>query len=76
MPTPATPDPKRCPLCGQANLCAMEAERLTGVKQGPCWCTQVDFNRAALDAIPAAARGKACICRACATQAPTGQRQA
>ena len=76
MPTPVTPDPERCPLCGQANLCAMEAERLSGVKQGPCWCTQVDFNRAALDAIPAAARGKACICQACATQVPTGQRRA
>jgi hypothetical protein len=54
----------------------METARLTGVEQGPCWCTQVDLNRAALDAIPAAARGKACICQACATRAPTGQRQA
>ena len=76
MQTPAAPDPQRCPLCGQANLCAMETARLTGVKQGPCWCTQVDFNRTALDAIPATARGKACICQACATRAPTGQRQA
>lgn len=74
MPSPATPDPARCPLCGQANLCAMEAQRLTGVKQGPCWCTQVDFNRAALERIPAAAQGKACICQACATA--TGARPA
>ncbi len=73
MLTPAPPDPEHCPLCGQANLCAMEAERLTGVQQGPCWCTRVDFNRAALQHIPTAARGKACICQACATQAGTGQ---
>lgn len=72
MPTPASPEPTHCPLCGQANLCAMEAERLTGVKQAPCWCTQVDFSRAALHRIPDAARGKACICQACATQAGTG----
>ncbi len=72
MHTPAMPDPQHCPLCGHANLCAMEAERLTGVKQGPCWCTQVGFKRAVLAAIPAAARGKACICQACATQTDTG----
>lgn len=65
--SPATPDPGRCPLCGQANLCAMEVERATGQPQPPCWCTQVDFNRAALDRIPQEARRKACICRACAT---------
>ena len=72
MHTPATPAPEQCPLCGQANLCAMEAERVTGVKQDPCWCTQVDFNRAVLERIPTAARGKACICRACATRPDTG----
>lgn len=72
MPAPATPDPRNCPLCGQANLCAMEAERLTGMKRGPCWCTQMDFNRAALERIPAAARGKACICQACATTPAAG----
>jgi len=76
MPTPATPDPRHCPLCGQANQCAMEVERLTGVKQGPCWCTQVDFNRAVLDRLSDAERGKACICQACATRTRTGPQQA
>jgi hypothetical protein len=73
MQAPATPDPDHCPLCGQTNLCAMQAQRLTGVKQGPCWCTQVDFERSVLDALPAAARGKACICQACATRKLAGQ---
>lgn len=63
----ASPDPRTCPLCGTANRCAMELERETGLKQPPCWCTQVDFNREVLAAIPADARGKACICQACAT---------
>jgi hypothetical protein len=62
-------DPSRCPLCGAGNGCAMEAERATGEKQPPCWCTRVDFNRDVLEAIPPAARRRACICEACATQA-------
>jgi hypothetical protein len=58
--------PALCPLCGQANRCATEAERRTGEKQPPCWCTQVDFSAALLDRVPADARARACICRACA----------
>ncbi|WP_298932505.1 cysteine-rich CWC family protein [uncultured Ramlibacter sp.] len=65
-PAPVT-DPRHCPLCGQANGCAMEAARVTGQEQPPCWCMQVDFQRAVLLQIPSAARGLACICRACAT---------
>ncbi|MBI2768230.1 MAG: cysteine-rich CWC family protein [Burkholderiales bacterium] len=61
-------DPARCPLCGQGNRCAMELEREIGVKQPPCWCTQVDFQREVLQQLPAASRGIACICRACATK--------
>jgi hypothetical protein len=61
------PDPRHCPLCGQANGCAMETARATGQQQPPCWCTQVGFNREVLAQIPAAARGKACVCQACAT---------
>jgi hypothetical protein len=45
----------------------MEIKRETGVAQPPCWCTQVDFNRAVLDRIPARARRMACVCQACAT---------
>jgi hypothetical protein len=39
-------DPNHCPLCGQPNECAMEIERATGVKQPPCWCSQVKFEAA------------------------------
>ncbi len=59
-------DPTHCPLCGQANECAMEIERATGVKQPPCWCSQVRFEAALLSRIPEHARGKACLCPACA----------
>lgn len=61
------PDPTRCPLCGQPNVCAMELERASGQPQEPCWCTQVDFSAELLERVPLAARGMACICRACAT---------
>ena len=73
MPSPVL-DATRCPLCGVANRCAMELERETGEAQGPCWCTRVDFDRAALAAIAPEARGKACICAACATRAEPSPR--
>jgi hypothetical protein len=59
-------DASACPLCGQANRCAMEVERETGVKQPPCWCTRVDFSAELLARIPEASRRKACVCQACA----------
>ncbi len=65
----ATPDPARCPLCGQANRCAMEIEKETGAKQVPCWCASVKFDQALLSKIPAASQGLACVCEACARQA-------
>ena len=55
-----------CPLCGKVNQCAMEVEKATGVKQPPCWCTQVDFSAELLEKVPAPARGTACICEDCA----------
>ena len=55
-----------CPLCGQANECAMERERATGVPQGPCWCTQADFTAELLARVPEAARDRACLCARCA----------
>lgn len=70
---PAAPNPDFCPLCGQPNGCALQAERRSGEPQGPCWCTQVKFERAVLERIPPAARRLACVCRACATAAPGGQ---
>jgi hypothetical protein len=59
-------DPNQCPLCGQENQCAMEVERATGVKQAPCWCNQARFEASLLSRIPEHARGKACLCAACA----------
>ena len=68
----ATPfEPAACPLCGARNLCAMEIERETGVKQEACWCTQMDFTADLLATVPASARDKACICAACAGAAAT-----
>ncbi|MDZ7921868.1 cysteine-rich CWC family protein [Rhodoferax sp.] len=69
MPTPSPTAPEVCPLCGQANQCAMELERATGQKQPPCWCTQATFSAELLANVPAADRGKACICAACAAAA-------
>lgn len=66
MPSPTVTDPTRCPLCGQPNGCAVEAERASGQPQPPCWCTQVAFAPALLAQVPPAARRQACICRACA----------
>lgn len=60
------PDPCRCPLCGAPNECAMETQRITGVGQPPCWCTRVSFPAQVLERVPAAAQGRACLCRVCA----------
>lgn len=64
-------DPSRCPLCGEANRCAMEVERETGLKQPPCWCmaTNVDFSRELLARVPTDKRRLACICARCAALA-------
>lgn len=57
--------PALCPLCGQANQCAIEIERTTGVQQPPCWCAQTMFSAELLRKIPEPARGVACLCPAC-----------
>ncbi|WP_295988442.1 cysteine-rich CWC family protein [uncultured Variovorax sp.] len=59
-------DAARCPLCGEANRCAMEIERETGQAQPPCWCMQADFSKAPLTNLPQELRGLACICMRCA----------
>lgn len=63
--------PAACPLCGAPNLCAMEIERESGVKQQACWCTQMDFSADLLARVPDSARDRACICAACALAAST-----
>ncbi|TAM53716.1 MAG: hypothetical protein EPN61_00410 [Burkholderiaceae bacterium] len=62
----APPDPGRCPVCGSANECAMEVQRVTGITRPPCWCTQVVFPPSLLERVPVSAKGHACICQACA----------
>ena len=64
----STIDPCRCPLCGQANHCAME-DKANAQPQTPCWCTREQFSAALLRQIPDAAKGKACICQACVQKA-------
>ncbi|MBL9077696.1 MAG: cysteine-rich CWC family protein [Planctomycetes bacterium] len=54
-------DARRCPLCGADNRCV----RAVG-GAGPCWCEAVAFDPATLARVPAAARDRACLCRACA----------
>jgi hypothetical protein len=61
-------DPCLCPLCGQANRCAMEAQAHEQA-QAACWCTREQFSAALLRQIPDAAKGKACICQACVQKA-------
>ncbi len=73
---PAPPhalDASLCPLCGQANQCAMELEKATGQAQPPCWCTRADirFSQALLARVPPQARGQACICARCALASGT-----
>ena len=63
-------DTAHCPLCGEANRCAMEVERETGQAQPPCWCMAADFSLAPLDTLPPALRGQVCICARCAAGLP------
>jgi len=51
----------RCPLCGEANRCAIAAG-----SQSRCWCVEASFD-AALRARAARAEGPSrCICKRCA----------
>ncbi|QIL82152.1 cysteine-rich CWC family protein [Diaphorobacter sp. HDW4A] len=56
------PDTSHCPLCGQANQCAIVA----GLPPESCWCMNEPVSNEALERIPQEQRGKACICPACA----------
>ncbi|WP_409420716.1 cysteine-rich CWC family protein [Pseudaeromonas sp. ZJS20] len=65
--TAITPDPLRCPLCGQANGCVNLG---TADVSQSCWCNDpaIRFPAALLARIPTAYRGKACVCKSCASQ--------
>jgi len=56
----------QCPLCGQANQCAMAA----GQPPETCWCMAAAVPPEALKKIPATERGKVCICPLCAQPRP------
>lgn len=64
MESPRLTDPKLCPLCTRPNECGMAAQRET------CWCFSVKVDPAALEKIPAEAKGKACVCQACGVAVP------
>lgn len=69
-PTPTTPRLDHlCPICGQANACAMAAA-VDGEAPPPCWCVNASFSSAVLDLVPAEAQGRRCICAACAARTP------
>ncbi|MBP7544350.1 MAG: cysteine-rich CWC family protein [Acidovorax sp.] len=61
-------DASCCPLCGQANQCAVAA----GDAPESCWCMHTPIAAAALQRLPPAERGRRCICAHCAqpTDAP------
>lgn len=64
-------DSSHCPLCGQANQCAIAA----GQPAESCWCMRADISRQVLARIPEAQRGKACICPACGRGQPDDELQ-
>lgn len=63
--TRPTVDDSVCPLCGGANACA----RADGGDPSPgrCWCESVSIPGEVLERIPAASRGRHCLCAECAT---------
>ena len=60
-------DPKHCPLCGADNRCAIER----GASIDTCWCASTAIATHIVDAIPAAARDRACVCPLCAAKGLT-----
>ncbi|MFM6992679.1 MAG: cysteine-rich CWC family protein [Rhodoferax sp.] len=62
----ARADASSCPLCGQANACAMESAKASGLPAAACWCVGASFAPALLARVPEALRNRACVCSACA----------
>jgi hypothetical protein len=52
-----------CPLCGQANRCAMAAGNSNG-----CWCVGAAFSAELLLRAASSAGAVRCICVRCATR--------
>jgi hypothetical protein len=71
MPSDTT-DAARCPLCSGPNACELAAAAAEGRPAGRCWCADERIAPETLARIPAEARGRRCICRACARVQGTG----
>ncbi|WP_338799029.1 cysteine-rich CWC family protein [Acidovorax sp. DW039] len=56
----------KCPLCGQANGCAIAA----GQPPHTCWCMQASISPEALGRLPPSEQGTRCICPHCARNLP------
>ncbi|RYZ05407.1 MAG: hypothetical protein EOO24_12430 [Comamonadaceae bacterium] len=55
----------RCPLCGNGNVCAMAAGGGISSSPAACWCMSAEIPESLLARLPAAQRGRACVCAAC-----------
>jgi hypothetical protein len=62
-----TSDATKCPLCGEANQCAMA----NGQRPESCWCMSASMDAKAIASIPPETQGKVCICARCASGAST-----
>jgi hypothetical protein len=52
----------RCPLCGEANGCAIAA-----ASRAPCWCVEASFDAALRERAARAEGPQRCICARCAS---------
>ncbi|NBS82823.1 MAG: hypothetical protein EB017_14055 [Betaproteobacteria bacterium] len=60
-------DPTCCPICEQANACAMEVAKSQGLAEAEsCWCMTASFSPELFANLPESLLGKACICANCA----------
>jgi hypothetical protein len=64
---PSAVDPRRCPLCGAANGCALADGATT------CWCFCETISAELLERVPPEAQGVVCICRACVLGLRSGE---
>ncbi len=76
----AAPDPTLCPVCGQANSCALaqgaSSAGTAAEGTGPaCWCREVAIRPEALARIPLRALDIACLCPRCAAYVATSSQK-
>ncbi|NKI18935.1 cysteine-rich CWC family protein [Spongiibacter sp. KMU-166] len=64
--TQTTANPQLCPLCGQANQCAVAANR----DPATCWCMSTPINRTAVATAREQRLPQYCLCPQCGTAAP------